>query len=66
MAVARAEFEVECRTTRAALADAEARAKAAQEAGDAERARCSALASEIENRIAVIHAAATAELPARH
>jgi hypothetical protein len=65
MAADRSAFDIECRTTRAALSDAEARAKAAQEAGDAERARCSALASNLENRIAVIHGAATAPLPAQ-
>ena len=65
MATERSEFEAECRTARAQLADAEAKAKAAQDAGDAERARCLALASELERRIAVIHGAATAPLPAR-
>lgn len=62
----RAEWEAERAHRSTALREAEEKAAAAQASADAARQRAVALSNDLEQRLALMHAASTAPLPARH
>jgi hypothetical protein len=62
----RAAFDAECTRRSTALHDAEQRAEAAHVAANTARQHAVTLSNDLESRLAAIHGAATAPLPARH
>lgn len=59
-------FDSECGATRDKLATERQAAKEAQTAAETERSRALTLSNDLESRLAMIHGAASAPLPAQH